>query len=578
MAAALLAGGWPAAVSASAEVSVAEARRALAEAQAQGGYGDMVPRAVGLVAAARRSPGAGESRALAAAAVEAAPGEARIRFARARLALSPPFAPALFAAETLAGLRALALDPWLQATWPPRLAAAVCAGALVVGVGLGLAGLLAGGGPLLHDYRDSFPIPLRGVAPLGFGLAVACAAWLAGLGPLGFGCVLAALLAPYLPRRAAVGLGVSLLLGGFLPAALAWSSAQGGPSGDRAWALYRVSKGDAGGALDADLRRVFPPGDARGLFARGLLARRAGDLTAAERLLEEAASRRELGGLARLELGNVRFLRGRLAEALVEYEVAASQRPADPVPWLNRHLVHLARLEFALADHALERARALDRSAVDRYGGVDARPHPVSLPLPPAWIRDELLLAGASTPWARQLGAALFAAGPGGLPPALGGFVLVCALAGRRTGARHRSWRCPRCGEVVCPRCSRRVKGSEVCPGCWLAGRDRSGDAAERERRAELARAWDERRDRRERWGGVVLPGWWGFAFGERPRGVGLGVAWALGLGWLAVAWGYPAPLFPWGGGTGAWVGAVALAAHGVGVRAAGPAPRRGGR
>jgi len=138
--------------------------------------------------------------------------------------------------------------------------------------------------------------------------------------------------------------------------------------------------------------------------------------------------------------------------------------------------------------------------------------------------------------------------------------VLVIALVAGRAGQDKRSRHCPSCGFVVCPRCSRRIRGSLLCSACWSANHDREVDVSERERREKSTLRWKARQALGRRVGHVLLPGW-GDLFGAAPlRGATLALLWAGGAGFAVLALWLPLPVFPWGGPRLHWmVGVVPL-------------------
>ncbi|GAB4271679.1 MAG: hypothetical protein Kow0092_26490 [Deferrisomatales bacterium] len=553
--------------------------RAIARERARGGYGDMTPLAATLLRAAA-ADGEAPDPALTRWARLAAPGDPYVhRSLAAAAAARGGVGEVLRAAGAWA--RGAAADPWVQAAVLLRLAGAAWAGCLAAAAALVAAGAGLFGRALFHDYSDSFPQGLRRYTPTAFGVLVAVALAAGGVGPVALLWVVALMLLPYLPSRGRLVLGISLGAACLLPWALSGLSRVGGEAGERAWALYRVWRGDGGADLAGELGRLFPEEDSRSLYARARVARRGRRYGAAVQLLERGLARGGDPGRFRLELGNVAFLSGDLDRALAEYERAAAVRGGDPTPWLNRHIAHLARLELAESDRALERARSLDADAAERLeargAGEGGRLLPVSDPVPGSWVRTELLAGpGRRAAWADGLTAGLFTPVAAVRPAYFGAAGLVAALAAGVWGRGRRSYRCPACGFVVCPRCSRRVKDTLLCAACWAAGRNKDADAAERGRQEEAARRWAAKADRWRRVGEALLPGWAAFLRDRPVQGALVGVLWAGALGWAATAALYPAPPTPWSTSWTPWaaVGLLGLChAHGL-RRAAGPAHR----
>ncbi len=471
-------------------------------------------------------------------------------------------------------------DPWLLGQGGARAVLALCVAGWLTGAAILAWGMAARGAQLFHDYADVFPWRLRRWTPAGFALVLGAAAWTSGLGPGPVGAALAVALAPYLPSRGRTVLAASVLLAFSLPLALSCGSFRRDGAG-RAWGLYLLEKG-AGPRVMAPLLAGFKPGSREDLLARHAVARRAGRWD--EAVAAGEAALRSVGDpwFWHLHLGNLFFLRGDYGKAESHYLDAAAARPDDPLAWYNLHLVHLARLELSRADDALERARSLDRKAVERLalqlpsGG--GRTVPASPPFPSGWTVSELLRPRAVP------------AGWGGLvsgwlfwpwqqvptwPLGLLGSALVLALV--RVGRERRSHRCPACGTVVCPRCSYRVKGSLLCAACWAADRDPDADVSEQARVREAGRRWKRREAAWSRVGAAVLPGWSRYMASGRIRSLVLGLVWSLSAAVTAVWALVPAPGLPWGGDRAVvWAALLVLAgAHGAGLSAA--VRRRGG-
>ena len=471
-------------------------------------------------------------------------------------------------------------DPWLLGQGGARALLVLALAGWITGGALLAWGLAARGSQLFHDYADVFPWRLRRWTPAGFALVLGAAAWTAGLGPAPIAAALSVALAPYLPPRGRAVLAASVLLAFSLPLALSCGSFRRDGAG-RAWSLYLLEKG-AGPREMTPLLTGLTPGSQEALFARHAVARRAGRWDEA---VAAGRSALESGGdpwFWHLHLGNLFFLRGDYGKAEPHYRAAAAARPDDPLAWFNLHLVHLARLELSLADDALDRARALDRRAVERLafqlpsGGGGAVP--ATPPFPSGWIVAELLRpqSGPSGWGARGSGWLFW---PWRRLPAwpAGVLALVLVLGSARVGRERRSHRCPACGAVVCPRCSYRVKGSLLCAACWAAERDPDADVSEQARVREAGRRWRSRAEAWSRVGAATLPGWASYLGAGSPRSLVLGIAWSLSAAVAAVWSLVPAPGLPWGGDRAVvWAALLALAgAHAAGL--AGAARGRGG-
>lgn len=528
-----------------------------------GAYGDMAPLGAALLGRAREAADPALAESLASLAAEAAPGDPRPPAFLARLYF--PERPLAASAQGSRWMARLLADPWAQAVALRRAGAGAALASWAAALALLLLAGTTRGALVFHDYRDCFPRRFRARTPAAFALLAGVALWTAGAGPALFALLAGLALAPYVPRSGRWVLGACLGVGCLFPASLESLSAVAGAPGERAWALYRVWKGDGGAALAADLERTFPPGDARALFARSRVARRADRLEEAAALLEQALSLPAAPrALVYQELGTLRFRQGRTDEALAAFARAVEEDPRDPLPWLNRHVVHLDRLELGLADDALERARALGATGVDRTGvrSTEAVRQlvPISPALPAEWIRDELLRgAGEPPPWIGVLSRGLFFAPAGWNPAFFAVLALGALLSTARAGSGRRSHRCPSCGFVVCPRCGRRVRGTLLCPACWASRREDQADSAEKERQARHIAAWQARRARWLRLGGVLLPGWSGFLATGSHAGLAVGALWAGLAGWVALGLLYPVALLPWAPPGRPWGAAAAL-------------------
>ncbi|MBE0616738.1 MAG: hypothetical protein IH608_02265, partial [Proteobacteria bacterium] len=466
-----------------------------------------------------------------------------------------------------------AADPWVQGVGLLRLGAALTLAAWAAALALLVAGGAGRGALVFHDYRDSFPRQFRLRTPALLAALVVVTLWSVGTGPALFLLLSGLALSPYYPRSARWALGVCLGVGCLLGWTLGSLSSVAGQTGERAWALYRVWRGDAGEPLMTDLQRLFPENDPRAAFARSRVARREHQFQEAATLLEQALVLPDAPrAMLYQELGTLRFLQGNTEAALREFEQAAVAAPNDPLPWLNRHVVHLDRLELGLADEALARARTLGGPAVDRAQRrfTEASRHivPAAPAMPPTWVREELWKgAGVSSPWVGELSRGLFAPIHVFDPTLLGFLALGVLLPIGYSGAGRRSHRCPSCGFVVCPRCGRRVKEVSLCPACWAAGREEAADSTEKERQAAHVAAWQARRKRWRRVGGILLPGWSDFVARSGVGQLALGVLWASMAGWAALVLLYPLGLLPWSSPASPWIPAAGIAlAHGIGL------------
>jgi tetratricopeptide (TPR) repeat protein len=322
------------------------------------------------------------------------------------------------------------------------------------------------------------------------------------------------------------------------------------------------------------------------LEARSLLARRGGRYDEAISWLNAALAAGAGESPTRLEIGNLLFLQDRFAQAAAQYERAAAADPADPRPWLNLHVASLKRLALAEADRALDKARSLDSSSLSRLQQAQEGDAGTLLPVTAAptgaWMRRAVWASTgpAAATWPTDLWQALVFPAPWLEPAFLGAAALLGAWILGTRGAQRLSRRCPSCGASVCPRCGRRVKGSDHCPACWSMLTQKGGDSAERARRQQLMAAWRLRAAFWRRVAAALVPGWGDFAFERSPWFLAVGVLWAGAAGAVVAHALYPAPWLPWGGPGFPWFGTLLVTcAHLYGLRRAmsrRPLPGRG--
>lgn len=255
-------------------------------------------------------------------------------------------------------------------------------------------------------------------------------------------------------------------------------------------------------------------------FGHAWLARRNGDVHAAEQSYRAVLKRWPDDDRAMNNLGNVLAMQGRFDEALTLYGQAMTLRPANAAPFFNASQVHTRRFEYREASELVSRAAALDFDLVKAYQGESVGG---DLPLADQWLAPRTFWTTLLSPEAAH------AAHPQ-LPPAWRGMIeasgwpfagvtlllTVVAIVVGVNWQKHLPLRpCSNCGHVLCRRCSERRRELALCRSCATqAGRAQSNDFSEallmqRQRRAR-------RFDRSVRTAlACLLPGYGALAFGQ---------------------------------------------------------------
>jgi len=270
------------------------------------------------------------------------------------------------------------------------------------------------------------------------------------------------------------------------------------------------SGGSPGFRDPLDVRRM--PGHAA--WARGIAAKREGDLATAESELVVAAEHIPDHAPLLVDLGNVLFLQGRLADARAYYETAIRKDPGLAEPEYNRAQVLNEELDFLGSTDAMEMASQKDGFRVATFGdspaGKLARPAMDILPdARPFWMAT---LAGKGVDGRLPIAAGLSILSPGGriawMPLALAALYVLGILAGQWLQRSVKTYSCQSCGKIVCRRCLVRVDGSPYCQDC---GQTLSASFSAEYSKALLDRYFKKRYTPRSvlsnlmRW---LLPGW----------------------------------------------------------------------
>jgi tetratricopeptide (TPR) repeat protein len=218
-------------------------------------------------------------------------------------------------------------------------------------------------------------------------------------------------------------------------------------------------------------------------FASGWLARRDGDLHAAEAAYRRVQQLWPQDDRALNNLGNVLASEGRTDEALACYQRATSLDPTNAAAHFNASQLHTLRFDYHDATDELSRASALNFEMVKNYQGQGADDG--WLPLVDQWISPDRFWADitklpSSHPDPAQLP-------PGWRPPfgstdvrlaflALAAAILG-AIGGRALQRRMPLRACNNCGRIVCRRCAERRRERALCASC--AALDSSAESPE---------------------------------------------------------------------------------------------------
>ncbi len=433
---------------------------------------------------------------------------AHFQLARARFLAAPGAIRAWFA-PIAAGVRAVAAEPRWYRPIVADLGGSLCAGILLAGGAVLLLLAFRHGRLFLHDFHHLFPrAAVRGqTAALG-ALLLAVPA-LVGLGPLAAATAIALALVVYLGRaeRAVVAawllaLGLSPLLAGPLGNLVAWSEAD-----QDLWSLERA--GDFSVLPAVERRAALPGARPEELFAVARAKKRTGDLDGAAGLYERALAARPDWPQALVNLGNVRFLQGREADALSLYTRAIQRRPGLAAAYFDLSRLHYRRLDFDPGQAARKRALDLDRSLLDRYAegeregeGLRANRFLLDLPLASDHLAgalhpdDEALLAAEAA--RAVLGPVPAPYAPWAVAVVLAAFLGLGALAPKLRRART----CEKCGRSACRRCDPEVGEGGLCGQCvHVYARKEAVDPAARLQKELAVRRYQERR---RRWSGAL--------------------------------------------------------------------------
>jgi tetratricopeptide (TPR) repeat protein len=251
--------------------------------------------------------------------------------------------------------------------------------------------------------------------------------------------------------------------------------------------LYEASYGERNPETVRRLRSWIGthPDDVDVLFALGLIHKRQGDLSAAEKYYREALALTPRNDYILTNLGNLDIAREDPQSAVKSYTQAIRINPGEAMHYFNlsKALTHGSLLKLAEADQNFEKAKSLDPHLIGSHLAVDAS-HPnravIDADLSRGWLALRLVrelwratglefLAGERV-WLRSLATPL----PFVSPLVFVALTFAVMLLARRPQGW---WRCSQCGTVssqmyarkegaykVCIRCFRMLKGKEIDP------------------------------------------------------------------------------------------------------------------
>lgn len=403
------------------------------------------------------------------------------------------------------------------------------------------------GRSMAHDFREMLSTRLHGgsVSVLAFALLfLPLFLW---LGPMWLVFYWLAIFFGYATTPERIGIAVLLILVALAPividAAANWAAGVESPVVTAAISSnYQAYHPDALRRLQ-ELVAVVPDNAMLHLLMGNMQTFEGLDDQAALHYLRAADLRRGYAG-AHVNRGNLHFVNKEFLPAITEYEKAERADPNLAIAFYNHSVAAGETYKFDLQAQMLEKARALDRSLVDRLsksGDKIAMFHP---PINEAWEVAQMVSK-------RNAARALFgnyssfeplrsATNPitvGALLALLSG--LLTWLRRRKTGFANA---CIKCGRTFCPRCKSARESATYCTQCIHIYLKRDGVSLDT-KRAKLEEVTDHHSGvlRRNRLFATFLPGSAQLLEGRVTRGA-IGVfLFALFVG-IAIFVGHLAP------------------------------------
>ena len=278
---------------------------------------------------------------------------------------------------------------------------------------------------------------------------------------------------------------------------------------------FRVAAAlEAGGSVGYEDQLDFEEPAGYADWARGLAAKRTGNLPAAEASLRKAMNELPHEPGAAIDLANVLFARGDLAGARQTYERILATEPDVAAAHYNLSQVLTEQLDLIRADHAMQEAMRLDYENITTFadGPAVALVRPAIDVFPSNWPFWSATLMGRGVSGELPLPPGLGIVSPGGkiafMPLGLLAMWLLGTLAGQWLQRTVTTYACESCGAIVCRRCLVRLEGGAYCTDC---GNTLSADCSAEYSKALLERYFRRRYTPRSILTSVVrwlLPGW----------------------------------------------------------------------
>jgi pentatricopeptide repeat protein len=161
-------------------------------------------------------------------------------------------------------------------------------------------------------------------------------------------------------------------------------------------------------------------------------------------------------------LANCYVALGELEKAKELYIKSNSLEPLPSVRY-NLSQVHREMLEFDKGDEYFLAAQSLDREAVSRYRAIAGRN-------PNRFVIDERLTLYDFLQYAKEKATSVSTMGLSILPPLFIPVIAVCmAVFFFISDRRFKTWsyRCKRCGKILCSKCERHILWGHMCLQCY---------------------------------------------------------------------------------------------------------------